>query len=71
MTDPPEVRRDDVIQKAFQERYPGDGFGFLLVAVFAVAPTKGNLAPGYIQYPRIGDGHPVGIPSQVFHHTFR
>ena len=60
-----------MVQKTIEEFYTAYGFSFLLVAIFAVAPAKGNVGFGYLQNPCIGDGNPVGVTAQVFHYTFR
>jgi len=45
-----------MVQKTIEEFYTAYGFSFLLVAIFAVAPAKGNVGFGYLQNPCIGDG---------------
>src|SRR5437899_12893417 len=57
-------------QEAAQELIERYGHQFLLIVVSRVAPTKGDLAVGQRDQSMIGNGHAMGIATEILEHIF-
>jgi len=63
--------RQDMEQEAAQELMRRYGHDLLLVAVCVVSPAEGDLIPVEGDETMAGDGHAMGVSSQVAEDVFR
>ena len=62
---------ENVEQKPPQELLGGQGHLPLFALACVVFPSKGDLAIAKVYDPVVGDGHAMGIASQVVEYVFR